>query len=128
MIKKIILLIILTAISLPTSIYANEEVGKLAENWFTTFSEKISKKYTTEKEILYFEAFSDKLDYLLITRSFNAAQIKLVNDLIKLSNEYVFKQKIEIKEKENKNIIKNNKLINSFKYKSYNTDNIFIEN
>jgi hypothetical protein len=40
---------------IPTSIYADGKVETLAKNWFTTFSKKISLKYSQDKEILYFE-------------------------------------------------------------------------
>jgi predicted enzyme involved in methoxymalonyl-ACP biosynthesis len=126
MFKKLLLIFLL--LILPTStLYANEEVGSIAKNWFNTFSKKISDKYSTEKEILYFEAFSDKLNELLVTKNFNEAQINLVNDLIKLSNEFVFKQKRFDEENVNKIILKTNSLLSNFKYFSYNKENIFLE-
>ena len=128
MIKKIILFISLLAITLPTSLYANVEVSDLAKNWFTTFSAKIDAKYSTDKEIQYFKALSKRLDTLLITRNFNEEQTKLVNDLIKLSNEYVFKKIKYTKESSNILKIQRNSLINSFKNKSYNKEWIFLEN
>jgi len=56
MLKKIIISLILIISLLPTySTHANEEVSSLAKNWFTTFSKKISSKYSDTKEIIYFE-------------------------------------------------------------------------
>lgn len=128
MIKKILIFITIIFISLPTFTHANEEVGDLAKNWFTTFSYKISSKYDINKEILYFEAFSSKLDSLLITKEFNEAQIKLINDLILLSNEYVSKQYLYLNQNENLITIQKSALVNKFKLKSYNKENIFLEN
>lgn len=128
MFKKLILSLLITIFLIPTSIYANDEVSSLASNWFTTFSKKISYKYTQDKEVLYFEWFSTKLEDLLATKDFNEAQINLVNDLIKLSNERVFKIKRSLEENSAKIILRTNSLLSDFKYFSYNNEHIFLEN
>ncbi len=128
MIKKLILLLLITFISVPNFTYANEKVSDLANNWFTKFSIKISNKYNNEKEILYFKTLTKRLNDLLATRKFNENQIKLINDLIKLSNEYVFKKILYREENSNKQILNNSSLLNDFKYKSFNKNNIFLEN
>lgn len=128
MFKKIIYIIILIVFSIPTSIHANEEISTLAKNWFTTFSKTVRQKNSPEKEILYFEWFSTKLNDLITIKKFNTNQINLLNDLIKLSNERVFEMKSSIRENSTKIILRTNSLINDFKYFSYNIDNIFLEN
>lgn len=128
MLKRIIYIITLIVFLIPTSIHANEEVSTLAKNWFTTFSKNIRQKNSPEKEILYFEWFSTKLNDLVTVKKFNTAQINLLNDLRKISNERVFEMKKSILENWTKIILRTNSLINDFKYFSYNTDNIFLEN
>lgn len=128
MIKKIIIFITIIFITLPTSTHANEEVGNFANNWFKTFSTKIDTKYNTQNEILYFKELSKRLNLLLVTRHLNTAQIKLVNDLTKLSNEYIFNKQKYLKEESNIITIQENPLINNFKNKSFNDDHIFLEN
>ncbi|MFC1797731.1 hypothetical protein ACFLY2_00670 [Patescibacteria group bacterium] len=123
MIKKILVTIILI-IALPTSLFANNEVGNAAQNWFTTFSKKISIKYSSKKEILYFESFSRKLDELMIRKEFNEPQ----TNLIKLSNEKIFTLKKSDLENSSKIILNTNKLLNDFNYISYNPNHIFLEN
>ena len=126
--KKILLLIIFILTTLYSNVYAENNINIWINNWFKSYSNKIDLKYSTDKEILYFEWFSKKLNEFLITKNLNASQIILVNDLIKLSNEYVFSKQLYLKEKSNKIIIQNNSLIKNFKYKSFNEDNIFLEN
>lgn len=129
MIKKIIInLTIIFSIITPTFSYANEEVGVLAKNWFWDYSKKISLKYTNTQEIVFFKAFSEKVSELLSKKSFTNEQIKLISDLIKLSNEYVFKLERFEAEKSRKIILKTNPIVNEFKYISYNKENIFLEN
>ena len=128
MIKKILIFITLIFISLPNFTYANEKVSNLAKNWFTTFSHKISLKYDTDKEILYFKTLSSRLDKLLTLKKFNDTQIKLINDLILLSNEYVSKQYLYLKQNKNLITIQKSQLVNKFKLKSLNKENIFLEN
>lgn len=127
MIKKIIIFIIWISFLLPTSLYAND-VGNLAKSWFSDFSLKISKKYTNDKEIAYFEAFNEKLNELLATKDFNEMQQDLIGDLIKLANERVFKLSRQKEETKEKIIIKTNDLVKDFKNISYNKENIFLEN
>jgi len=128
MLKKIILTILLTVLLTPSSIYASNDVSSLASNWFTKFSTKISYKYSTSKEISYFKWFSTQLNNLLAVKKFNDVQIKLIDDLIKLSNERVFKIKRTNEEKSEKIILKTNNLLSDFKYFSYNDERIFLEN
>ena len=122
---KFILIPTIILYSINSITYANEQVSQLANNWFTSFSYKISKKYTKQKEIIYFKSLVDKLNKLLSIRKFNDNQKKLIDDLTKLSNEYIFKLVLSQKEEKNKKIIDTNSLIKNFKYKSYNKDNIF---
>lgn len=128
MVKKFLITIILLTTLTLSNAYANDEVSVLAQNWFTTFSKKIHSKYTTWSEITYFEWFSDKLSDLLAQKSFNTNQINLINDLIKLSNEYLFNIDINEKEKSNKLILNSNDLLKDFKHFSYNSEHIFLEN
>ena len=129
MLKKILLLITLLILIIPTStLHASDEVGIIASNWFTKFSLNISKKYSDTNEIKYFELFNIKLNQLLLKKSFTTTQITLINDIIKLANERVFNLSKYNNELETKNILKSNKLISDFKYISYNPENIFIEN
>lgn len=113
---------------IPASIYADDKVETLAKNWFTTFSKKISLKYSQNKEILYLEWFSTKLNDLLVTRNFTDTQINLVNNLIELSNERVFNIKLSNTENSAKIILKTNSLLKDFRYFSYNDEHIFLEN
>jgi predicted enzyme involved in methoxymalonyl-ACP biosynthesis len=128
MYKKIILFITLITFLIPTSLHADNEVSSLAQNWFTTFSNKIKIKYSSEKEILYFESFSKRLEDLLATRDFNEVQIDLVEDLIKLSNEFVFTHKRYKEEIGTKIILKSNPILKDFRFFSYNKEHIFLDN
>ncbi|MFK7780054.1 MAG: hypothetical protein QM490_02805 [Candidatus Gracilibacteria bacterium] len=128
MLKKISYILTLIILLIPTSIHANEEVGSIAKNWFTTFSKKISLKYTLDKEILYFEGFTTKLNELVAVKDFNDVQIDLVNDLIRLSNENIFKLNRYKEENSTKIILKTNSLLKDFKKFSYNKEHIFLEN
>lgn len=126
--KKILLIIIWLLVLFPSSLNADSEVWGVAKKWFTTFSKKISLKYSNEKQLVYFKWFSVKLNHLLATKDFSEVQINLVNDLIILSNEKVFIIEKNNLEKPSKIILKTNKLLSDFKLFSYNKKNIFIEN
>ena len=128
MIKKVLVFFIFFIILSPTNIHANEEVWSVAKNWFSTFSQKISKKYSNNKELIYFKWFSDKLDLLLATKNFTEVQINLINDLIKLSNEHVNKLEISDNESSVKIILNTNNIVKKFDKISYNEDHIFLEN
>ena len=128
MIKKILICTILIISILPSQLNASNETSDVAKKWFTNFSKNIDKKYNHDKKIIYFKWFNDKLNYLLWVKKFNEPQKKLINDLIKLSNEYSFKEIKKEKEKSSKIILKTNSLINTFNTFSYNEDHIFLEN
>ena len=126
MLKRILLLI--TLITPISTLYASDEIGLVAKNWFSTFSHKIDIKYSDSNEIIYFESFSSKLSDLLAQNSFTAVQIVLINDLIKLSNERVFTLNRKNIENSSKKNLNRNALIKDFKYISYNQEYIFLEN
>jgi len=128
MIKKLIITLLLAIILIPTSLHANNDISSLVNNWFVKFSQKISYRYSDSQEIAYFEKFSTKLNYLLATKNFNEAQIKIVDDVIKLSNERVFKIKRKNEESQVKNKLNTNDLLSDFKYFLYNPEKIFLEN
>ena len=127
MVKKILISFILFISLVPLS-YADNWTNAVAIKWFNTYSKKISSKYNIDNEITFFESFSDKLNDLLAKNKFNSAQINLVKDLIKLSNEYVFNLKLNELEKDYKTKLNSISLIKDFKHISYNADNIFLEN
>jgi hypothetical protein len=110
MFKKILLLIIISVFTI-TSSYANNEVSQIAKSWFTKFSAKTTKGYSYDKKIKYFEAFSSKLNILLLNKKFTNIQKDLINDLIILSNEYVFKETKFNIEKIHKIKLKTNSLL-----------------
>ena len=129
MLKRILLVITLFAATIPTSsLYASDEVGIVAKKWFTSFSYKVDLKYSDNKEITYFEWFNNKLGELLTQRKFTTNQIELINDLIKLSNERIFKLNRKNIESNSKNTLDSNGLVKDFRYISYNPEHIFLEN
>lgn len=125
MIKKILLIILIISIN---TTYWYEDINPISKKWFNGFSQKIDKKYNDKSEILYFKKFNSKLNELILDKKFNVQQIKIIKDIIILSNEYIFNKKNNQSEKYNKNILNNNILLNWFKYISYNPEHIFIEN
>ena len=124
--KILIKILLLTFFLAPISANA-ADINPVAEKWFKTFSTKIITKYNTDNEIKYFKWFSEKLNKLKITKKLTSAQTWLVNDLITLSNELLFKITLENKEKNNKKTISNLNYLKNFKYKSYNDEHLFIK-
>ncbi|MBT3727302.1 hypothetical protein HOG21_06710 [bacterium] len=84
--KKIIIFIIVSIFTITTPIYANNEINPIATKWFNNFSAKIEKKFNTDKSIVYFEKFSEKIDLLLKKKKFTKDQISLINDIKRLSD------------------------------------------
>ena len=123
--KSFLLFIILL---FPHSLHANAEVSDLAANWFEGFSQKIAAKYSTHKEIEYFQTLSERLDMLQMLDRFNAAQRELIDDLIQLSNEYVFEKQRWLAEAETKSILDSKWILKDFKNIVYNPELIFQEN
>lgn len=111
----------------PTSLFANEQVGTLAKDWFTNFSNTINKKYSEQNQVSYYKNLSEKLEELVTKKSLNEKQVTLIQDLIKLSNERVFFIERNIEETPIKNFFNSNTLVNNFKYISYNKENIFLD-
>lgn len=128
MIKKIFILILLFIILTPLNSYAENGVNIATQKWFSNFSKKISAKNTNQKEILFFEWFNDNLNELLAKKKLSDAQINLIYDLIKLSNEHIFDIKLEQNESLAKSNFSNNDLLSDFKHFSYNPENMFLEN
>jgi len=128
MIKKILITSILLISIIYSPVYADNEISITTKNWFNNYSEKISNKLSIDKEISFFNWFNEKLNQLLINKKYNQAQLGLINDLIKLSNDYTFNLELSEKEKNNKLILQTNNLVKKFKYLSYNPDHIFLEN
>lgn len=127
MLKKIFITLFLVLLFIPSSLSASNNYDTLVNNWFNTFSNKIEKKYNIEGEILYFEWFTSKLNKLLVKKKLNKAQISIVNNLIELSNEYIFNKNIFKNEFKSKQYFKNNIITKWFKNISYNSDNIFLD-
>ncbi|MDP2091272.1 MAG: hypothetical protein Q8K30_06780 [Candidatus Gracilibacteria bacterium] len=127
---KKILIIILLFISLVSNnnTYASGNVNNDIQKWFSNYARKISAKNTNQKEILYFKGFSNNLNEILTKKKLNEIQINLVYDLIKLSNEHIFSIELEQDEILAKTKLHNNELLSDFKYFSYNSHNIFLEN
>ncbi|MDD2870728.1 MAG: hypothetical protein PHS49_01960 [Candidatus Gracilibacteria bacterium] len=128
MIKNIFITILLLFTFFSSTTFADTSVSTIAQNWFNSYSKKIAIKYSDENEIIFFKGFNDKLNDLLAKKRFNDIQINLINDLIKLSNEYVFNLELKNKEKLSREKIKSINVIQDFKYLSYNPDHIFLEN
>ncbi len=129
MIKKIIITIIIILAILNTSvIHANEWISNSSKIIFNILSKKISTAKSSKNQILYFEWLSEKLSDLITKKKLSENQLILIDDLIKLSNEYVFDTEINEKEKNNKLILWSNSLLKTFKLYSYNPDHIFLEN
>ncbi len=125
--KKLLILVLLF-ISITSYSYAEWEVSPAAKKWFTNYARNISAKNSDQKEILYFEWFANNLNELIAKKKLSDAQSNLINDLIKLSNEHIFELEIKINESDSKSILDNNPLLSEFKLKSYNPENIFLEN
>lgn len=127
MIKKIILWFFIL-LSFQAVTFAWNDISSTVENWFNSYAEKTTKNYDISKKITFFEKFSNSVENILVTKNFTTNQKKIVWDIIKLSNDRIFNLTLINKEKDNKIIIKSNKLINWFKNISYNKDHIFYEN
>lgn len=128
MLKKILIYIILLFTITPSLVNADDGVSSMAKNWFNSYSKKISFKNNTEKQIIFFKWFSDKLVSIENNSKFNDWQKKLIGDLIKLSNEYIFNLEFNESEKLAKSKLNSNELLKDFKHFLYNKDQIFIEN
>ncbi len=127
MFKKVILSIIVTIFLIPTSLFANSDVGIIANNWFTNYSKKISSQNTPSQEVVFFRRFSERISHLKATKKITIPQKELLNELIKLSNERVFKL-IKIKNQSLSTILlKTNPLVKDFENISQNPDHIFLK-
>lgn len=127
--RKFFIYILLIISLIPSTIYAADDgVSSAAQKWFTNYSKKISAKNTNQKDILFFEWFTDNLNELLAKKKLTEVQINLIYDLIKLSNEHIFDIKLEENESLAKSKLNNNDLLSDFKHISYNPENMFLEN
>lgn len=124
--KKIFkIFLLLIALSFNSNAFADEEINSATKKWFTNYAKNISAKNTDQKEILYFEWFANNLNELIAKKKLSEAQINLINDLIKLSNEHIFNIVMKLNESESKSIIDKNTILSDFKYKSYNSKIFF---
>jgi hypothetical protein len=121
------IIITLTLILNILNVSANN-INPIANKWFIGFSNKIDSKYNNVDEIKYFKSFNDKLELIKIKRKLTLVQTGLVNNLISLSNELIFKKEQFINENTNKNIINSYQLSRNFKHKAYNKNYFFLEN
>lgn len=128
MIKKFLIFITLIFIYLHSSIYANYNVSNVAKDWFDNYSYKVTKKFDKQWKINFYNLFNDKLNELIYKKDFTESQLQLINDLIKLTNEYSFEIYLSEIESNNKKNLSSYNILNDFKNISYNKDNIFLEN
>jgi hypothetical protein len=93
MIKKIIknitiLLVIFLSLNNTFAKYILEpKIEKLVSNFLI----KIEKKYSPEKEVLFLENINSKINTILEKKKLNTKKTKLLNDILVLFNERIFK-------------------------------------
>jgi len=121
---KIILVFIVLFLTINIS-FAKADIDPKVENAVLKFIKKVERKYSIEWEINYLENINSKIYKILEKNSLTSKKEKLLNDILILFNEEIFKQEY-IKSLENKSqlFIESN-ILNELKW---NLENIVIPN
>lgn len=77
--------------------FAKENINSNTEIFFSKFILKLEKKYTKEKEIFLLEKVNFKIKSLLEKKQISDKKVKILLDIVKLSNEEIFKLETGIK-------------------------------
>lgn len=130
MFKKILIgVLFLFIFLLPTTSFASTLETPGIEKVYSNFLIKLERKLPlTTKRISFLKLLNEKIDYILLHKNLNAAQIWLLNDLTKLSNEEIFSLIFYIEVNKYSFELSEYELSKIFKYKASNNESIFLEN